>query len=162
MMELVKKLHLKRPLVFFDLETTGTKVGVDRIVEMAMVKLMPDGTVVRKPEQTGKTHRILVNPEMPIPKEVSEIHGITDDKVENAPTFKEISKTIYNFVNGCDLAGYNSDRFDIPLLVEELLRAEIAFDFKDIKTVDVQTIFCLLYTSPSPRDATLSRMPSSA
>ena len=127
------KLKIERPLCFFDLETTGINITKDRIVEIAILKLYPDEKIEKKVW--------LVNPEMPIPKEVSEIHGITDDKVENAPTFKEISKTIYNFVNGCDLAGYNSDRFDIPLLMEELLRSEIEFSTKDLKTIDVQTIF---------------------
>ena len=85
-MEQISQLHLKRPLVFFDLETTGTKVGVDRIVEMAMVKLMPDGSVIQKPEESGKSHRILVNPEMPIPVESSLIHGVYDEDVKDAPT----------------------------------------------------------------------------
>ena len=127
------KLKLTRPLCFFDLETTGTAISKDRIVEMAVLKLHPDGTRGKKEWR--------VNPGQPIPEEASNIHGITDDMVANEPTFKALSREIYDFIKGCDLAGYNSDRFDIPLLVEELLRAEIAFDFKDIKTVDVQTIF---------------------
>jgi DNA polymerase-3 subunit epsilon len=127
------KLKIERPLCFFDLETTGINITKDRIVEIAILKLYPDEKIEKKVW--------LVNPEMSIPREVSEIHGITDDKVENAPTFKEISKTIYSFINGCDLAGYNSDRFDIPLLMEELLRSEIEFSTKDLKTIDVQTIF---------------------
>lgn len=127
------KLQLLRPLCFFDLETTGTDISKDRIVEIAVLKLHPDG---EKEENTW-----LVNPEMPIPDEVAAVHGITDEKVADAPTFKQLSKTIHDFIKDSDLAGYNSDRFDIPLLVEELLRAEVSFDFKKIKTVDVQTIF---------------------
>ncbi len=127
------KLKLTKPLCFFDLETTGTAISKDRIVEMAVLKLNPDGT------QDKKEWR--VNPEQPIPDEASNVHGITDDMVTNEPTFKALSNEVYSFIQGCDLAGYNSDRFDIPLLVEELLRAEVPFDFKNIKTVDVQTIF---------------------
>ena len=127
------KLKLTKPLCFFDLETTGTAISKDRIVEMAVLKLNPDGT------QDKKEWR--VNPEQPIPDEASNVHGITDDMVANEPTFKALSNEVYSFIQGCDLAGYNSDRFDIPLLVEELLRAEVPFDFKNIKTVDVQTIF---------------------
>jgi len=127
------KLELTKALCFFDLETTGTAISKDRIVEMAVLKLHPDGTKEIKQWR--------VNPEQPIPEEASSVHGITDEMVAGEPTFKELSKEIYNFIQGCDLAGYNSDRFDIPLLVEELLRAEIPFDFKVIKTVDVQTIF---------------------
>jgi len=127
------KLQLAKPLCFFDLETTGTNISKDRIVEIAILKLHPDGTQ----EKMEK----LINPEIQIPSEVSEIHGITNEMVVNASTFKEESHTIYGFLKGCDLAGFNSDRFDIPLLVEELLRAEVSFDFKNVKTVDVQTIF---------------------
>lgn len=127
------KLKITKPLCFFDLETTGTSISKDRIVEMAVLKLYPEGN------QEKKEWR--VNPEQPIPEEVSNVHGIYDDMVANKPTFKALSNEIYSFIKGCDLAGYNSDRFDIPLLVEELLRAEIPFDFKNIKTVDVQTIF---------------------
>jgi len=127
------KIKTERPLCFFDLETTGINITTDRIVEIAVLKLHPD-------EKTEK-QVWLVNPEMPIPKEVSEIHGITDDKVADAPTFKEISKNIYNFIKGSDLAGYNSDRFDIPLLMEEFLRSEIDFETKNLRTIDVQTIF---------------------
>ncbi|MGD2005016.1 MAG: 3'-5' exonuclease [Flavobacteriaceae bacterium] len=126
-------LELTRPLCFFDLETTGIDISKDRIVEMAAIKLNPDGS---------KEERLwLVNPEQPIPPEASAVHGITDDKVAHEPTFKERSAEIYAFIQNCDLAGFNSDRFDIPLLVEELLRAEIDFDFKNVKSVDVQNIF---------------------
>jgi DNA polymerase-3 subunit epsilon len=127
------KLKIERPLCFFDLETTGINITNDRIVEIAILKLHPDEKIEKQVW--------LVNPEMQIPLEVSEIHGITNDKVSDAPTFKEISKIIYNFIKGCDLAGYNSDRFDIPLLMEEFLRSEIDFSTKNLKTIDVQTIF---------------------
>ncbi len=127
------KLQLTKPLCFFDIETTGTDISKDRIVEIAILKLHPNGT------QEKMERRI--NPEIKIPLEVSEIHGITDEMVANSPTFKEESHKIYNFLKGCDLAGFNSDRFDIPLLVEELLRAEVSFNFKSVKTIDVQTIF---------------------
>jgi len=127
------KLQLNKPLCFFDLETTGTDISKDRIVEIAVLKLHPDGT--------KETLELRVNPEMPIPPEVSAVHGITNEMVADAPTFKQQSQKIYGFIKGCDLAGFNSDRFDIPLLVEELLRAEIDFDFKSTKTIDVQTIF---------------------
>lgn len=126
-------LKLSRPLCFFDLETTGTQVVRDRIVEMAVVKVHPDGEVERK--------RWLINPEMPIPAEVSAIHGITDEMVANAPTFKQLSGEINQFLLGCDLAGYNSNKFDIPLLAEEFLRAGMDFDMTKRKAVDVQNIF---------------------
>lgn len=127
------KLKLSRPLCFFDLETTGIDISKDRIVEIAILKVHVNG------EREEKVW--LVNPECPIPKEASDVHGITNEKVANEPNFKQLSNAVHNFIKDSDLAGYNSDRFDIPLLVEELLRAEVAFDFKKIKTVDVQTIF---------------------
>ena len=127
------KLSLTRPICFFDLETTGTNVAKDRIVEISVLKVYPNGN------KESKTW--LVNPEMPIPKESSEIHGITDEKVVNEPTFKELSKEIHTLIKDSDLAGFNSDRFDIPLLAEEMLRAEIDFDMKNRLSVDVQTIF---------------------
>ena len=127
------KLKIKRPLCFFDLETTGMSITNDRIVEMAVIKLYPSEKIEKKVW--------LINPQIPIPKEVSAIHGITDQMVSDAPSFKQLSKLIYSFIKGCDLAGYNSDRFDIPLLIEELLRSEINFDTKNLKTIDVQTIF---------------------
>tara|TARA_A100001011_G_scaffold374008_1_gene434020 strand:+ start:1039 stop:1809 length:771 start_codon:yes stop_codon:yes gene_type:complete len=126
-------LNLTRPLCFFDLETTGVNVTKDRIVEIAILKLHPDGN------KEDKTWR--VNPECPIPPQVSAVHGIYDADVADEPNFKSLSKKIHNFIKDADLAGYNSDRFDIPLLAEEMLRAEIDFDFKNFKTVDVQTIF---------------------
>src|SRR5690606_8628890 len=127
------QLNLTRPICFFDLETTGTNVAKDRIVEISVLKVYPNGN------KESKTW--LVNPEMPIPKESSEIHGITDDKVANEPTFKELSKEIYTLIKDSDLAGFNSDRFDIPLLAEEMLRANIDFEMKNRLSVDVQTIF---------------------
>lgn len=126
-------LKLTKPIVFFDLETTGINIGVDRIVEISILKVFPNGN------KESKTW--LVNPTIPIPKQSSDIHGITDDKVKNEPTFKELSKQIYQIIKGCDLAGFNSNRFDIPLLAEEMLRAEVDFDLDDVKFVDVQTIF---------------------
>ena len=127
------RLKIKRPLCFFDLETTGMSITTDRIVEMAVIKLHIDEKVEKKVW--------LINPEIPIPLEVTAILCITDEMVSKAPTFKQLSKSIYDFIKGCDLAGYNSDRFDIPLLMEEFLRSEIDFETKNLKTVDVQTIF---------------------
>lgn len=127
------ELKLTRPICFFDLETTGTDVAKDRIVEISVLKIFPNGN------KESKTW--LVNPEMVIPANVIAIHGITNEKVANEPTFKDLSRTIYNMIKDSDLAGYNSDRFDIPLLAEEMLRAEIDFDMKNRVAVDVQTIF---------------------
>lgn len=126
-------LSLHRPLCFFDLETTGINVVRDRIVEIAVLKLLPNGN------RESKTW--LVNPGIPIPKGASDIHGITDDKVANCPQFKQLASEIYAYIKECDLAGFNSDRFDIPLLAEEFMRAEIDFDLARHKTIDVQTIF---------------------
>jgi len=140
-MEKVLALKLKRPLVFFDLETTGTKVGVDRIVEMAMIKVNPDGTVVKKPEQPGKAHRILVNPEMPIPLESSLVHGVYDEDVEDAPTFGRIAPGLLKWLHGCDLVGFNSNRFDMEMLAEEFLRVGVDFGVEDRHLIDVQNIF---------------------
>lgn len=127
------ELNLTKPICFFDLETTGTNVAKDRIVEIAILKVYPNGN------KESKTW--LVNPEMPIPPEVVAIHGVSDEKVANEPTFKELSGQVYDMIKGCDLGGYNSNRFDIPLLVEELLRAGIDFEMKNVVAVDVQTIF---------------------
>ena len=126
-------LQLTRPICFFDLETTGINITNDRIVEMAVLKLNPDGSQEEK--------LWLINPEMPIPPEAAAVHGITDEKVADAPTFRELVAEISAFIIHCDLAGFNSDRFDIPLLAEEMLRADYDFDMKNLKTVDVQTIF---------------------
>lgn len=127
------QLKLKNPLVFFDLETTGTNVATDRIVEISYLKVMPDG------EERSKTYR--VNPEMHIPESVSAIHGIKDEDVADCPTFRQIGKLIAEELKGCDLAGYNSNRFDIPLLAEEFLRAEINIDLSKRKFVDVMVIY---------------------
>lgn len=126
-------LNLTRPVCFFDLETTGINITNDRIVEISILKVYPNGK--------EETKTWLVNPEMPIPKEVSAIHGITDEKVANAPTFKQLSKEINTIISDSDLAGFNSNRFDIPLLAEEMLRADIDFDMKNRLAIDVQTIF---------------------
>lgn len=127
------ELHLTKPICFFDLETTGTDISRDRIVEISVLKVFPNGN------KESKTW--LVNPEMPIPEHATEVHGITNEKVANEPTFKELAKHIYNMIKDSDLGGYNSDRFDIPLLAEEMLRADVDFDLKNTVTVDVQTIF---------------------
>lgn len=127
------ELKLSRPICFFDLETTGTNLAKDRIVEIAILKIYPNGN------KESKTW--LVNPGMPIPEEVIAIHGITNEKVANEPTFNELAPRINEMIKGCDLGGYNSNRFDIPLLVEELLRAGIDFEMKSTHSVDVQTIF---------------------
>lgn len=126
-------LELKRPIVFFDLETTGVNVASDRIVEISMLKISPSG------DEDEKTYKI--NPTVPIPKLTSEIHGIYDKDVVDCPTFKQVGKTIANFMKDCDLAGYNSNKFDIPMLAEEFLRAEIDFDFTKRKFVDAQVVF---------------------
>lgn len=126
-------LNLTKPLCFFDIESTGTNVAKDRIVEISILKLLPNHN------KESKTW--LVNPGIPIPKEVTEIHGISDKDVENHPTFKQLASTILQFIKGADLAGYNSNRFDIPLLAEEMLRAQQEFDLKNVHCIDVQTIF---------------------
>ena len=129
-------LQLNKPLAFIDLETTGINLASDRIVEIAIVKITTDG------KQTVK--RKLVNPEMPIPKASSDVHGITDDMVKDAPTFKVIANEIKQFIENCDLAGYNSNRFDIPLLAEEFLRSGLDFDVRGRKLLDVQRIFHMM------------------
>lgn len=127
------ELKLTKPICFFDLETTGTNVATDRIVEISILKIHPNGN------KESKTW--LVNPERPIPPEVVAVHGISNEKVDNEPTFKQLSKEIYKMIKDSDLAGFNSDRFDIPLLAEEMLRADVDFDMKNMVSVDVQTIF---------------------
>lgn len=127
------QLNLKNPIVFFDLETTGINIASDRIVEISLLKVNVDGS------EQSKTYRI--NPEMPIPKKASEIHGIYDKDVADAPTFKEVARQLANFMEGCDIAGYNSNKFDIPLLAEEFIRAGVDFDMTKRKFIDVQTIF---------------------
>lgn len=127
------ELNLRNPLAFLDLETTGINIATDRIVEIALQKINIDG------HEEEKVMRI--NPEMPIPPQSTEIHGITDEDVKDCPTFKQVAKSLATFIDGADLAGFNSNRFDIPLLSEEFLRAEIDIDLKKRKFIDVQTIF---------------------
>ncbi len=127
------ELKLNRPICFFDLETTGMDIGKDRIVEISIFKVYPNGN------KESKTW--LVNPTVPIPPQTTAVHGITDEKVANEPTFKELASQIHSLIKDSDLAGFNSDRFDIPLLAEELLRAGVDFDMKNRVSVDVQTIF---------------------
>ena len=126
-------LQLTRPLAFIDLETTGINFCADKIVEIAIVKIMPDGTKLVK--------RKLLNPQCPIPKSSSDVHGITDEMVKDAPTFKQVANEIKQFLENCDLGGYNSNRFDIPMLIEEFLRVGIEFSTKDRKMVDAQKVF---------------------
>ncbi len=127
------ELKLSRPICFFDLETTGVDVAKDRIVEISIFKVFPNGN------KESKTW--LVNPTIPIPPQTTAVHGITNEKVANEPTFAALASQIYNMIKDSDLGGFNSDRFDIPLLAEELLRAEVDFDMKNRVSVDVQTIF---------------------
>ena len=127
------KLHLQRPIVVFDLETTGVQITRDRIVEISILKVHPDG------EQETKTRRI--NPEMHIPEEATAVHGITDADVADCPTFAQVARSLYSWIEGCDIAGFNSNRFDVPMLVEEFLRAGVAVDFDDRHFIDVQTIY---------------------
>ena len=129
-------LQLKRPLVFIDLETTGMNLSTDRIVEIAIIKVFPDGTKTIKQK--------LLNPQMPIPKSSSDIHGITDDKVKDAPTFKQVANELKQFIDDADFSGYNSNRFDIPLLMEEFLRAGLEIDMTNRRLVDVQHIFHMM------------------
>ncbi len=127
------KLALKKPIIFFDLETTGLSLTQDRIVEISVIKVMPNG------EEIHKTRR--VNPEMHISEEATATHHITDEDVKNEPTFRQIAKSLANLFTGCDIAGFNSNRFDIPMLDQEFQRANVDFDFSKAKFVDVQTIF---------------------
>jgi DNA polymerase III subunit epsilon len=127
------ELKLKNPIIFFDLETTGINIAADRIVEISWLKISPSG------EEKSQTQ--LVNPTIPIPPVVTEIHGISDDDVKDKPAFSEIARTLANEFEGCDLAGYNSNKFDIPLLAEEFLRADVDFDMRKRKFIDVQVIF---------------------
>jgi DNA polymerase-3 subunit epsilon len=127
------QLNLNKPICFFDLETTGINITSDRIVEISVLKVFPNG------KEERKTWR--VNPEMPIPKEASDIHGILDEDVADKPTFKALAKEVHNMIKDSDLGGFNSNRFDIPLLAEEMLRADVDFDMKNRQAIDVQTIF---------------------
>ncbi|MEG1634137.1 MAG: 3'-5' exonuclease [Rikenellaceae bacterium] len=128
------ELNLKNPMVFFDLESTGIDVSKDRIVEISMLKVLPGGK-----KEEPKTRRI--NPQMPIPAEASAVHGIYDDDVKDCPTFKSIAKSLADYIEGCDFAGFNSNKFDVPMLAEEFLRAGVDVDLKRRKFIDVQNIF---------------------
>lgn len=132
----IMKLNLKIPLCFFDLETTGTNISQDRIVEIAVVKVMPSGETLEKYN--------LVNPTIPIPAGSSAIHGITDEHVKDKPTFKELAKEYARFMEGADLSGFNILKFDIPLLVEEFLRADVEFDYSRKRIIDSQRIYHLM------------------
>lgn len=127
------QLQLKRPIIFFDLETTGINITRDRIVEISIIKVMPNG------EEIERTRRI--NPEIPIPAEASKVHGIYDEDVKDCPTFRQIAKDLAAHFTGCDIAGFNSNRFDIPMLDQELRRAGVKFDFSKAGFIDVQAIY---------------------
>ena len=127
------KLALQRPVAFIDLETTGINLVTDRIVEIAIIKIFPDGK--------RQIKRKLINPQMPIPQVVIDIHGITDDMVKDAPVFKQVANEVKQFLDGCDIGGYNSNRFDIPMLIEEFLRCNLSFNTDGRKLIDVQKIF---------------------
>lgn len=127
------KLNLKNPIVFFDIESTGLDIAKDRIVEISAVKVLPDGT------EEIKTKRI--NPTIPISPEAQAVHGISNEDVKDCPVFKQIARSLAQWMEGCDIGGYNSIKFDIPLLAEEFLRAGVDFDFRRRKLVDVQNIF---------------------
>lgn len=130
------KLNLKNPLCIFDLETTGTNITQDRIIEIAVVKMMPNGEVIRKAD--------LINPTIPILPESTAIHGISNEDVKDKPTFKDVARDYFRFFEGADLAGYNVLRFDIPMLVEEFLRVGVEFDYARKKIIDAQRIFHLM------------------
>lgn len=127
------KLKLTRPAIVFDLETTGTSLTRDRIIEISILKVMPDGS------EEMRTRRI--NPGMPIPAEATAVHGITDEDVSDCPTFAQVARSLYQWIEGCDVIGFNSNRFDVPLLVEEFLRAGVEVDLSQSALVDVQAIF---------------------
>ena len=127
------ELHLTNPILFFDIESTGLNVATDRIVEICAVKVLPNG------DQEIKTRRI--NPTIPISPEAQAVHGISDEDVKDCPTFAQIAQSLAQWMKGCDIAGYNSIKFDSPLLAEEFLRADIDFDFRKRKLIDVQNIF---------------------
>ena len=127
------QLNLTKPICFFDLETTGINISADRIVEISILKVHPSGKEERYTQR--------VNPTIPIPPEVTKVHGISDADVADKPTFNELAKEVHNLIKDSDLAGFNSNRFDIPLLAEEMLRADVDFDMKNRLAVDVQTIF---------------------
>ncbi|WP_298302271.1 3'-5' exonuclease [Hydrotalea sp.] len=128
-------IQMNKPVATIDLETTGINIGTDKIIEIAIVKIMPDGT--------KQVKRKLINPGMPIPKGASDVHGITDEMVKDAPTFKQVANEIKQFIGNADLCGYNSNRFDIPMLIEEFSRAGLDFSIEGRKFIDVQKIFHL-------------------
>ena len=130
------QLNLKNPICFFDLEATGINIAHDRIIEIALIKMMPNGDIQRKIS--------LINPTIPIPEETSRIHGIYDKDVQDKPTFKEIAKEYARFLEGTDLAGFSIMKFDVPLLVEEFLRAGVEFDYEKKRIIDTQKIFHLM------------------
>ena len=130
------KLQLTRPIAFIDLETTGINISTDRIVEIAMVKILPDGS--------HQVKRKLINPLIPIPQSAADIHGISNEMVKDAPTFKQVANEVKQFIDQCDLGGYNSNRFDIPMLIEEFLRVDIEFSTDGRKLVDVQKVFHMM------------------
>ena len=130
------KLNLKVPLCFFDLETTGINITQDRIIEIAVIKVLPSGEMQRKTN--------LVNPTVPIPEDSTAIHGITNEDVKDKPTFKDLAKEYAKFLEGCDLSGFNILKFDVPVLVEEFLRAGVDFDYSRKKIIDSQKIFHLM------------------
>jgi DNA polymerase-3 subunit epsilon len=134
--ELSIMLQLTRPLAFIDLETTGTNLACDRIIEIAIVKIFPDGSKVVK-------HKVL-NPEIPIPRGSTDIHGFTDERVKDSPTFKQVANEVKQFLDNSDLSGYNSNRFDVPMLMEEFLRAGLQLDMTNRRLVDVQHIFHMM------------------
>lgn len=127
------KLNFTKPIAFFDVESTGLSISEDKIVSICILKVFPDGT--------REIKKKLINPEKPIPKEVSEIHGITDDMVKNEPTFRQLAKGIASFLDGCDLAGYNSNNYDIPILVEHFLSCGVDFPSEGTKFIDVGNLF---------------------
>src|SRR6476660_5894631 len=129
-------LQLQRPIAFIDLETTGVHISTDKIIEIAIVKIMLDGSKLSK--------RKLINPQMPISASSTAVHGITDEMVKNAPTFKQVANEIKQFIDNCDLGGYNSNRFDVPMLIEEFTRAGLDFSTDGRKMVDVQKIFHMM------------------
>ena len=127
------ELNLKKPIIFFDLETTGTDISKDRIVEICYIKVLPDGREVEYSKR--------VNPGMHIPESASAVHGIYDDDVMDCPAFKEIAREIAAEFEGCDIAGFNSNRFDLPLLAEEFLRAQVDIDLSRMRAIDVQVLY---------------------
>jgi DNA polymerase-3 subunit epsilon len=129
-------LQLQRPIAFIDLETTGVNISTDKIIEIAIVKILPDGSKFSK--------RKLLNPQVPIPASSTAVHGITDEMVKNAPTFKQVANEIRQFIDNCDLGGYNSNRFDIPMLIEEFMRSGLDFSTDGRKMLDVQKIFHMM------------------